>query len=153
MTSRNRIRECAKADCGEAPYLGGLCEKHHKEKLQEEKRREAALHALHFGKIADRLVENEELRDELARLRQWWFKTCDAVNNNRKDTVLKDEAEYAAEWCIALAQEIVDAELAFRAGSNSPSNYSLVATREWVWQRFRNLEAGLMSNGIQRESN
>ncbi|MDP3282690.1 MAG: hypothetical protein U1D41_14300 [Nitrosomonas sp.] len=153
MTQRKKIQKCVDADCNEAPYLGGFCEKHHKEKLQMEKRRETALTALDAGKIADQFLENKELCDELQRLRQWWFKICDAINNNRKDTILKDEAKYAIEWCIALAQEIVDAELAFRAGSNRFSTDSLMSTRQWVWERFRNLEAGLMSNGIQRKSN
>jgi hypothetical protein len=62
--------------------------------------------------------------------------------------VLSDEAGYAIEWSIALAKEIVDAEIAFRNGA-VPS-YSLESTREWVWDRFRNLEKGLMSNGIKR---
>jgi len=61
-----------------------------------------------------------------------------------------DEAEYATEWCIALAIEIVDAELALRDG-RAVSN-SLADTRAWVWERFNNLEAGLNSNGRPRTS-
>lgn len=153
MTQKNRVQKCVDAECTEIPYLGGYCEKHHMEKLRIEKRRENALTALEIGKIADQFLENMELRDELERLRKWWFRICDAINNNRKDTVLKDEAIYAIEWCIALAQEIVDAELAFRAENNKFSNDNLEATKQWVWERFHNLEAGLMSNGIQQESN
>lgn len=146
---KRRMRECAKEDCFEPPHLGGLCEKHHKEKAERERRCEAALDALHFGKIADRVAENHELRDELFQLRQWWFKVCQSIISE-KDEMLGDEAKHASEWCIALAQEIVDAEIAFRAGNSTPS-HSLITTREWVWERFHNLETGLMSNGAQRE--
>lgn len=93
------------------------------------------------------MLENEELRDELLRLITWWHRACNAVNYGRKDPVLRNEAEYAVEWCIALAQEISDAELAFRNGE-SPSP-ALAVTRVWVWDRFRNLEEGLVSNGIK----
>jgi hypothetical protein len=75
-----------------------------------------------------------------------WFIQYGKIS--RKDEVLSDEAEYAIEWCIALAKEIVDAEIAFRKGT--PSSYSLESTREWVWERFHNLEKGIMSNGIKR---
>ena len=61
----------------------------------------------------------------------------------------RDEADYAAEWCIALAQEIVEAERAVIAGKSIPVSFTL--TGEWVWERFRNLEAGLRSNGASRE--
>ena len=145
-----RRRECANQGCSKIPYLGGLCKEHYEEKAEKERRRDGAVNALHTATIADRLPENLELRDELFRLRNWWDRACNAVNYNRRDEVLGDEAEYAIEWCIALAQEIVDAEIAFRAG-NRPSS-SLGATREWVWDRFRNLESGLMSNGVKRKT-
>ena len=143
-----RKRECTKNRCSEAPYIGELCKKHYEEELAKEPRRKAALKALHTGKINGYFPENPELRDELFRLRKWWNRSCDVVNYNRKDDVLSDEAQYATDWCIALAQEIVDAEIAFRNG-DAPS-ISLESTREWVWDRFHNLELGLMSNAIKR---
>jgi hypothetical protein len=60
-----------------------------------------------------------------------------------------DEAEYALEWCIALAQEIVAAEYRLRNGLGI-SDLRLDFTRRWVWERFSNLEAGLRSNGLTR---
>lgn len=60
-----------------------------------------------------------------------------------------DEADAALEWCIALAQEIIDAERAHRTGGRVSDK--LEATRHWVWDRFNNLEAGRHSNGTARE--
>jgi len=60
-----------------------------------------------------------------------------------------DEALFAQSWCISLAQEIIDAELATRKGERF--SQSLDITREWVWDRFKNLEAGLRSNGTKRD--
>lgn len=141
-------KRCGRYGCPSNPHLAGLCKEHYDEQVEKERRREGALTALHRGLIAERLPENPNLREELFRLRDWWFRICHAVNYDRKDTLLGDEAQYAVEWCISLAQEIVDAEIAFRAGS-MPSP-SIQGTREWVWDRFRNLEAGLRSNGISR---
>jgi hypothetical protein len=72
------------------------------------------------------------------------------VNYKVKDPNLEDEAEYAIEWCIALAIEIVDAEMLYRNGE-MPLD-SLTHTRFWVWERFKNLENGLRSNGIERSN-
>ena len=113
-----------------------------------DRRRKAALDALHKSEIEGRPPENAELRDELFRIQKWWYRACDAVNYAREDEVLLDEAKYATEWCIALAQEIVDAEIASRNGQPIP--ISLERTRDWVWDRFLNLEKGLMSNGVNR---
>lgn len=81
-------------------------------------------------------------------IRKWWFKACDAINYGRSDPILRDEAEYAAQWCISLAREIVIAERAYKAGE-APS-HMLEHTLEWVGERFGNLEKGLMSNGVAR---
>jgi hypothetical protein len=143
-----RKRECKKNGCSESIYLNELCQEHYEEKVANEQRRKAALKALHTGKIDRYPPENPELRDELFRLRKWWDRACDVLNYNREDEVLSDDAQYAADWCIALAQEIVDAEIAFRNGN--PPSKSLAETRAWVWERFHNLEMGLMSNGVKR---
>lgn len=141
-------RKCIKYSCSESPYLGGLCKKHYEENAEKERRRNAALKALFTSEIDGHLPVNPELREELFRLQKWWNRACDVLNYDRKDEVLSDEAQYATEWCIALAQEIVDAEISSRNRA-IPSD-SLESTREWVWRRFRNSEMGLMSNGIKR---
>jgi len=75
---------------------------------------------------------------------------CGVLQTERGTILMpRDEADYAAEWCIALAQEIVEAERAVIAGKSIPVSFTL--TGEWVWERFRNLEAGLRSNGASRE--
>ena len=79
----------------------------------------------------------------------WWNRACGVVQSQYGTELMPlDEAEYACEWCIALAQEIVDAEIAVRAGKRIPD--SLEATRFWVWERFKFLETGLRSNGLPR---
>jgi hypothetical protein len=144
-------KQCAKYRCTEEPCLGGLCKKHYEESIKKEIRRNAALSALHKAEIEGRLPDNPALREELFLIRKWWFRACDSLNYGRKDEILLDEAEYAIEWCIALAQEIVDAEIASR--NKQPIPDSLEYTKDWVWERFSNLEKGLMSNGIEHPNN
>jgi len=143
-------KECIKFRCLEPPYLGGLCQDHYEEDNEKRRRRKDALNALHMAQIEGRLPENPELRKELFQIRKWFFRACTALQHNREDEILLDEARYAFEWCISLAQEIVDAEIAFRNGE--PPLSSLESVREWVWDRFRNLEKGLMSNGVKRHA-
>ncbi len=145
---KRRKNECCTDGCDEPTYIGSLCRQHHEERVREQSCREAAVNALHTMVIDGRIPEDNELREELLRLRQWWDRACRAATSNIKDHLLRDEAEFALEWCIALAKEIVNAEMAFRQGE--PSSSSLGATRHWVWERFRNLEAGLKSNGVAR---
>ncbi len=142
--------KCREYKCSTPPYLGGLCKEHHAERTERHRRRDAALTALETVTIEGSLPKNPELRDELLKIRGWWDRACSSVRSKRKDEVLWDEAEDAIGWCIALAQEIVDAEIAFRTGKQ-PS-ISLEGTRHWVWDRFNNLEAGLRSNGVKRRT-
>lgn len=147
---RRQHKTCRERNCEEPPYLGGLCEKHHEEDSLRKRRKEAAIQCLHVGVVDGRLPENPELREELSRLRKWWNRACQAVQSRHDATHMPlDEADYALDWCIALAQAIMDAELAFRSGERIPD--SLAATRHWVWDRFNNLEAGLRSNGTPRK--
>ena|SRR3989442_9408380 len=149
MTRRKRL--CRASGCSEEPYLGGLCRKHHEEKTIRTQRRDVAIHTLHTAMIEGRLPNDRTLREELLRLREWWDRACIAVQTNRGSELMPlDEAEYALEWCISLAQEIVDAERALRDGNTV--GCLLAATREWVWDRFKNLEAGLRSNGLPRNT-
>lgn len=146
---RKKRHVCSVRDCDEPPHLGGYCKEHHAERSAQAELRDAAVRALHTGAVGERLPADGELREELQRLRAWWDRACSAINYQRRDPVLLDEAEYAAEWCIRLAQEIVIAEQAIAIGQKP--TYSLEHVRTWVWERFANLEAGLKSNGVKRQ--
>jgi hypothetical protein len=149
--THGKPRSCREPRCDEAVHLGGLCQKHHEEDSRRSRRRDAAVGALHTLIIDGRLPEGPGLREELLNLRPWWDRACDAVQTNRGSQLMPlDEAEFALEWCISLAQEIVDAELAVRSGRTIEN--SLGYTREWVWERFKNLEAGRRSNGLARDA-
>jgi hypothetical protein len=112
-------------------------------------RRASARTALDSGAIDGDVPSDPALRDELLRLRRRWYLACQVVRENRGTPLMPvNEAEFATEWCIALAQEIVEAHHALGAGKPMPS--SVASTRSWVWERFRNLDAGLRSNGAPR---
>ncbi len=148
MSRKRKQFECRKDGCAEPPYLGGLCKWHHEECAAQESRRQAAIEALHYGKINGIYLKSQELQRELEKVRKWWHRACDAVNYRREDKILRDEAGCALEWCIALAQEVVDAEVSHRGGRETAESFSFKQT--WVWERFESLENGLMSNGIAR---
>lgn len=131
------------------PYLGGLCKEHHAEDIEKTRRRDDAIRLLHQSTLDDQRVQTPELRDELYRLQKWWDRACSAVNFQRTDPFLQDEAPYAVEWCISLAQDIAAAERSSRNGGPATTP-QLEITRHWVWERFTHLEQGLMSNGIKR---
>ena len=133
------------------PYRNGLCDEHYEENQRKKLRRDAATGTLHSGVIDGRLPDNTALREELFRIRKWWFRACDSINNKNEDKVLRDEAEYALEWCIAIVQEIIEEELATRRGTSV--NILSHEIKRIAWERFENLEAGLMSNGVVRPSN
>jgi hypothetical protein len=66
-----------------------------------------------------------------------------------KNTVLQDEATYAVEWCIGIACELVTLERSFL--SDTPFDVETSRYyRKSFWERFDNLEKGLMSNGYPR---
>lgn len=149
--SRKTLRMCSQAECEEPPYLGGLCQEHYEDESSKKARRNAALEALHRGVIDGYLPEDTAMREELLRIRHWWDKACRAVQQQRSIEPLPlDEAEYALEWCIALAHEIVDGERVIRSGQ-TPC-YAFEYTRNWVWQRLGFLEHGLRSNGTPRKA-
>jgi hypothetical protein len=69
---------------------------------------------------------------------------------NRQHVVLKDETDYAVEWCIVLAWHIAEEERDRRAGKDvSGAQYYYL--REPLWKRFENPERGFMSNGVARQ--
>ena len=144
-----RKRECREYRCTEEPYLSGYCKQHHEERAAREASRDAAIRTLETGAIDGRLPDDLELREELMRIRERFVRARMVCMTQRgsKDMPL-DEAEYAFEWCVSLAEAIREAELAHRLGSRDRG--SLEYVRQWVWDRFRNLEAGLRSNGLPR---
>jgi hypothetical protein len=145
--------ECGEYRCHEAPYRNGLCEEHYEKSQRLKRRRDAAINTLHIGVVDGRLPDNQELREELIKIRKWWHRVCGAVNNNSEDEILREETSYALEWCIAIAQEIIDEELAYRGGnSESFSKDISKEIKRLAWEHFENLEAGLMSNGVARQS-
>jgi hypothetical protein len=115
----------------------------------KERRRDDAVRTLHHGTIDDKLISPGPLLDEFHSLQRWWRQACDAVIAQRHHHVLKDETEYATEWCLAIAQEIIDAEREIRAGTGGDTEIRQY-TRRMTWERFENLEKGLMSNGVAR---
>jgi hypothetical protein len=148
MKKRKQI--CSSEDCYEEPFLGGLCKEHYEQEREERALRRAAMEALQTGTINGRRAERPELSEELEKIRKWWFRACSTVNYRLPDSVLGDEAKYAVDWCIDLAEQIVATELAFRRGADTSASVQYEFAKEWVWSRFRNLEAGLMSNGVKR---
>ena len=140
-------KDCAKLHCTAPPFLGGLCERHHKEAEATQLRYDTARAALNSGQIDNEPVGPGPLRDEFWRLRDWWFDVCHYVTTDRQHPILRNETEYAVSWCIGLAEYIVDEERDRRAGKEGPAHEYL---RRDLWERFENLQRGLMSNGVPR---
>jgi hypothetical protein len=144
-----RKKACSVYRCTNPPYLGGLCEVHAEEAEVKARRQDDALELLHRCVIDGAVPSDPMIREEFDRLSVWWRRACGSVNNSILDAILKDEAEAAVSWCINLAQELVDAERAIRSGKTFNKTL-LNHTRQLVWERFGNLQRGLMSNGIER---
>lgn len=133
--------------CTGDPYSRGLCQKHHEEKNAREQRRNVAINTLSTLAIDGRLPDEPSLKEELLLLQEWWNRARLALQTGDGDHFMPlNQAEYALEWCISLAQEIVDAELAFRPGK-APS-YALEMTRKWVWDEFKEVEVNLRKKGL-----
>ena len=142
-------RYCKAPGCNKPLYLGGLCKRHDAEDAAKARRRSDALALLHTSSLDNEPLHMPELREELYRLQKWWWRVCSSLQLQQVDPVLQDEAEYALEWCIALAQEIADADRSLH-NEGAAKTPNLEQTRHWVWERFANLEKGLMSNGVKR---
>lgn len=140
---------CKTTGCQKPPYLGGLCEQHYLEDEAKARRRQEAVDLLFRGVVDNDALRTPELRDELDRLQCWWERASRELRSSGIDTVFGEETEFASEWCITLAQEIVEAGRSARSGNPATSAH-LERTRKWIWERFRNLEKGLMSNGLPR---
>ena len=144
-----RPNECVKPHCTAPLFLGGLCKEHHKEDAAKQFRRDTALRLLDSGRIDNEVVRPGPLREEFYRLQDWWRQVCDHVNSQREHPILRDETEYAVQWCIGLAEMIIDEERERRAGQEVDSG-SYQYLRKDLWERFEYLEQGLRSNGLKR---
>jgi hypothetical protein len=150
MPRRKPPRTCIVDNCPEEPYRRGRCKSHHDESEREMARRNVAIDALNKSTVDDRLLDDLALREELYRLQKRW-RDAQRVLESRRGTAAMplDEAQYAVDWCITLAQEIVDADAALRSGQEV--SYLFTHWRKEVWEQLDNLEAGLMSNGHPRD--
>lgn len=141
--------KCREPRCSEPVYLVERCECHYGEYKAEQQRRERAVAALHGRQPwAESPPQDPALREEWLRLSAWWDRICNATTTDRLVPELGDETQDAKEWCITLAAELIDADRALRSGAKP--GYGLEHARYWVWERFRNIDAGLRSNGTKR---
>lgn len=147
MTARS-LTQCAHHGCREPLRSGGLCVEHSEQRKEAHERRDEALTLLHKGIVAGRVLSHPELKEELDRLWRWWREACHAVQSGRTDGILRDEAQYAVEWCIAIAKHICRQERSFRNGDVADPVDHLY--KQPFWERFENLEAGRRSNGLPR---
>ncbi len=151
MPRKKQSLACSHRRCQEPPYLGGRCKEHHEEKRIEEELRSEAVCSLHWSTVDGTLPTNAQVREEFLRIQRWWREVCGTLNYGGNHPILRDEVEYAKEWCICLAEQLVLFERAVRSGEPvGDVQFTLEHTRQWVWERFDNLEKGLMSNGVRR---
>ena len=142
MAKRRKV--CAEFRCDELVYAGELCQRHFEEDARNLRRFMAASNVLHTGLIDGEYIGPGPLRDELHRIQDWWRHVCAADIAGREHPVLKDETRFGADWCIAIAQEIIDAERDRRAGKPGDTEVRKYL-RDETWKLFENLERGLMS--------
>jgi hypothetical protein len=140
--ARLKIPRCRKYPCEQPPFMDGLGKQHSVKDEAKRIRRDSALQALHRGVIDEEYIGAGPMREELERIRKWWHQICDAVIAQRQHAILKDETEHASEWCIWIAQELVDAERERRVGKEGDN-----LTRQYIgrvgWERFENMKRGL----------
>jgi len=152
MARISKKLECRRLGCSLLAYSGGLCREHDEEQTYKDRLRSAAKDLLHTWSFDGGVtLTDERLRAELKALDPWWSLACWVLNsqikNEKKMPLI--EAEYALEWCISLAEQIVLVQRAIITGEKY-SFRDLEHTHEWVWKRLGNLEAGLQSNGVPR---
>lgn len=140
---------CGEHSCNEPPYMDGLCRNHSDEAHEKSRRYMEAADVLHDGRIDGESIGPGPLREEFLRLQKWWREVCAAGIGHYEHKDLKDETRFGEVWCIAIAQEIIDVERDLRAGKPVDTETSK-SRRELTWDRFHNLERGLMSNGKAR---
>lgn len=142
------LPKCRHKNCLVRPYLGGLCRDHYEEDEKKSRLRRDAIIALQSATVDDVGLTDNALKQELYQLQEWWFRAADVLKYGMTvDFMPSDEAQYAQEWCISLAIDIVQAERTARNGESALSDIHY--TREWVWKRFAHLQAGKRSNGTE----
>ena len=119
-------------------------EEHHKEEQAKSRREMEARELLFRSVVNNEPLQSPALREELSQLQDWWQRSVRELQSPGSDPALQHEAQFASEWCISLADVIVEEE---RVGTLAKS-LQRERTREWVWRRFGNLDSGLMSNGL-----
>jgi hypothetical protein len=111
MPSRKKPITCLERDCAERPFLGGYCQKHHEERERVERLRRDAIDALWRATVDGTRFTQPEYLEEVLRASKWWDRASSVMRTpGTRDAVLGDEAEYAMEWCIRLAEQLVLAE-------------------------------------------
>ena len=135
-----KIKTCKSNRCNKPIYRVGLCDKHYEEQELKQKRKDDAVNVLHHSTIDGSFFTCEAIRNDFIRLQKLWFRVCDIVNDwTKSDTELNKEADFAVSWCVKLAQELVDAERAFR--SNTQYDMTLLRhTQKELWDRYSHLE-------------
>lgn len=129
--------------------MDGLCREHHEMADRKHRRFMETDQVLHTGVIDGEDIRQGPLRDELQRVREWWGDICAAERTRREHPILREETQFGMDWCIAIAQEIVDAERDLRAGKPGDTEIRKYR-RDQTWERFENLAKGLKSNGVAR---
>lgn len=132
-------------------FRGGLCIEHFEKEQQSEMQRADALELLHRSNLDGSFLTKAELHSDFERVQKWWGEVCSYMNSQRNHPVLKDEIEFAKEWCISIAKSIIEEESAFRNAAHYDEKTNRLL-RQQIWSRFENLEKGLMSNGVARPS-
>jgi len=142
-------KACRAAGCTAPLHLAELCATHYNEHEERARLRDTAVSTLHSGLIDGDMVGDESLRHGLDALCRKWQTACFVVQMEQGTAPMPlDEADFAVEWCITLAEDIVKAQRQLSNGM--PAAQLHLPNHDWVWERFRNLEAGLRSNGTPR---
>lgn len=145
-----RKKTCSCYGCDNPPALGGLCEQHSKEVNKKNRRYMEATSFLHTGVIDGEYITEGPLRSEYHRLQVWWIDICNAQKFGNEHPVLKDETRWGTDWCINIAQQIIEGERDKRAGREPLEHDVREYLKQETWKRFENLQKGLMSNGVER---
>ncbi len=135
---KQKARRCRVDGCREMPHLGGFCLAHYEEDLRRGTLRDQA-RALLFGKADGGGVSDHTLQEDLHELMGRWSFVCSAgISQRSNDLVPLEHAEYAADWCISLAEQIIEAQRAINAGMPVACSYE--NTKRWVWERLHGIE-------------
>lgn len=146
--ARTKIRTCYHYRCKEQPVLGGLCQEHYDEDMAKQKARDEAISTLQSWHVDGSRITHPELLVEIKKASDWWDRATRALHFNNQDEILLDETQYAPEWCIAIAGVIAQQERKHRQGNGLDAYDQQV--KQFSWDRFEALSAGLMSNGVAR---